>query len=415
MTAPQPAATSPMPRSVTRPKGFRAAGITCGIKVSGKPDLMLIAADRTCSAAGVFTRNQVVGAPVTVSREHLKQARGRGRAMICNSGCSNVATGEQGLEDARTMCAGIGSALGIPTREVLVCSTGVIGRLLPMAKITPGLQRISQELAHGPAADQAAARAILTTDLVAKATSRSVKIGGQRVTLGGIAKGSGMIAPNMATMLAFLTTDAVIAPALLQAALRSASAASFNRITVDSDTSTSDAALILASGAADHAPLEAGSAELTTFTDALTDLCQELAYEIIRDGEGATKIFRVRVKGARNLTEADQVGRTVADSPLVKTAVHGGDPNWGRLAAATGRAGAKFDSQKLAIYIEGIPVYESAVPIPQTPANIKKLEKAMAKREIRFTIDLGMGEATCEWLGCDLSREYIAINADYTT
>lgn len=400
--------------SITRPKGFRAAAGTCGIKASGKPDLALIVADRTCAAAGMFTRNKILGAPVIVGKRHLRN--GKARAIVCNSGNSNVATGQRGIDDALAMCRAAAEAIGCDPREVLPCSTGIIGRPLPMQKITPGIASLVPRLGRGAEVDTATAQAILTTDLVRKTATRTVTLGGKRVTLGGICKGSGMIAPNLATMFAFITTDADIAPGSLKAALKAAVESSFNRVTVDTDTSTSDAVLLLAGGAAGHRPITSDSGKnYEAFRDALNDLCGDLAYQLVKDGEGATKVYRVKVKNAKSIKDADRVGRSVAESPLVKCAVHGGDPNWGRLAMAVGKSGAAVKPESLELFIEGIGVYENAMPIEQTPANIKRLDRAMGRREIAFTIDLNLGDAACEWLGCDLSRDYITINADYTT
>lgn len=405
---------NPPVSSLTKPKGFRAAAGTCGIKVSGKPDLMLLVADATCTAAGMFTRNKIKGAPVIVGKGHLRS--GKARAIVCNSGNSNVATGRQGIEDARQMCRVAAEAIGCASREVIPCSTGIIGRPLPMEKITPGIRSLADQLGRGPAADAAAARAILTTDLVTKTATRSVILGGKRVTLGGICKGSGMIAPNLATMFAFITTDAQVSSPVLKSALQSAVAASFNRVTVDTDTSTSDAVLLLASGAAGNATIqEVTGKACDQFRAALTDLCGDLAYQLVKDGEGASRVVRVKVKNARSIRDADRVGRSVAESPLVKCAVHGSDPNWGRLAMAVGKSGAAVAPEALELFIGGIGVFENAMPIRQTAGNIRKLDRAMAKTEVIFTIDLHLGDADCEWLGCDLSRDYIRINADYTT
>jgi glutamate N-acetyltransferase/amino-acid N-acetyltransferase len=400
---------------ITRPRGFRAAGGTCGIKPSGAPDLTLIVADGLCTAAGVFTRNRLPGAPVVVSKAHLRSSAGTARAIVCNSGVSNVSTGEQGMADARTMCRTLADELGCAPREVLVCSTGVIGKPLPMGKIVPGIRLLAGQLQQGPDADALAARCILTTDLVPKTAGCTLVVGGKRVTIAGIAKGSGMIAPNMATMLAFITTDAAITPAALRQALRHAVDRSFNRISVDEDTSTSDSVLVLASGAAGHRRITGRNA---AFTDALTRVCESLAYQVVKDGEGATKVFRVVVKGARSAADADRVGRTIVGSPLVKTAVHGGDPNWGRLVMAVGRSGAACRFATLTIGVGDVTVYRRGAPLTLDAAGQARLKATMAAKEITFTIDLGMsrssaGEAT--WLGCDLSREYIAINADYTT
>ena len=399
---------------VTWPRGFRAAGGTCGIKPSGSPDLALIAADAPCTAAGVFTTNRLPGAPVTVSKAHV--AKGRARAIVCNSGCSNVATGAAGVDDAHRMCRAAADCVGCDPAEVLVCSTGVIGHRLPMAKILPGIAQVATQLTAGAAADAHAARCIMTTDLVPKLAARSVKVAGKTVRLGGIAKGSGMIAPNLATMLVFITTDAAVAAAPLRAALQAAARATFNRMSVDMDTSTSDTVLALASGLAGNAKISAAKgAGYDAFAAALRDLCADLTYQLVKDGEGATKVFRVLVCGARDEKEADRVGKTLVDSPLLKSAVHGGDPNWGRLIAAVGRSGVPVTFDTLALKIAGVAVFKDGEPAVRSAPQQNKLDEAMQAKEVTFTIDLGRGPAHVEWLGCDLSEEYVKINADYTT
>lgn len=404
------------PTSITQPKGFRAAGGTCGIKPSGKPDLALIVSDVPCATAAVFTTNKVKGAPVLVSQKHVRN--GKARAIVCNSGTSNVATGEQGVRDAEAMCTATAKALGMRyPGEVLVASTGVIGHRLPMDKVLPGIADLAPTLARGKQADTAAAQAILTTDLVRKTALRKITLGtpGKTVTLGGICKGSGMIAPNMATMLAFITTDAAIAPGILKAALRDAVAHTFNRVSVDSDKSTSDSVMILANGLAGHRPITTPGKHFNAFTEALTDLCRDLCEQLIWDGEGVTRIMRVRVSGAASAKDADRVGRSVVDSPLVKTALHGADPNWGRIAMAAGKSDAKLHKDKLSIRIAGMDIYRQGQPTKLGLNPPAKLAKAMAAKEVIIEVDLGLGHAAAEWLGCDLSREYIHINADYTT
>ncbi len=399
-------------RSVTAPRGFTAAGGTFGIKVSGRPDMALIAADHPCRVAAVFTTNRIPSEPVRVGRRHV--AGGRCRAIVCNSGNANASTGQQGMADARAMCAAVAHRLKCKTTEVLACSTGVIGRPLPMGKILPGIEALAGQLADGPQSDAAAAAGIMTTDLHPKHALRKTKIGGKTITLGGIAKGSGMIAPNMATMLGFLTTDADVSLPLLRAALRDAvnADASFNRTSVDTDTSPSDTVVLLASGAAGHAPIKKRDADYARFVEALTALCRDLAYQIVADGEGVEHVLRVRVSGARSAPDALRVARAVADSPLVKTAVHGGDPNWGRLTMAAGKSGALVRADKLIVKIGSIMVYKYGTP---ANADLKKLEALMKKSEVLLSFDLGLGRGTCEFLGCDLSRDYIRINADYTT
>ena len=400
--------------SITRCLGFRAAGGTCGIKPSGKPDLMLIVADVPCAAAAVFTTNRVVGAPVTVNQRHLRTTAGRARAIVCNSGVSNSATGAQGVRDADAMCRAVAGAIGCARDEVLVSSTGVIGRRLPMPRVLDGIAKLGARLDRGAAADAAAAGAIVTTDLRTKSAFRRVRLGGRTVSLAGIAKGSGMIAPNMATMLVFVVTDCAIAARPLRSALRQAVSDSFNRISVDQHTSPSDTVLTLASGLAGNRTITtAAGRDHAAFARALTGLCRDLAYQIVRDGEGATRVFRVRVRGARTVADADRIGRAIVDSPLVKTAVHGGDPNWGRVVTAAGYSGAAIRPERMSLAIGGVPVYARGTPVEVRAA--RRLATIMRASEITFTLDVGLGRASAEWLGCDLSREYVAINADYTT
>ena len=398
--------------SITAPKGFRAAAGAFGIKKSGRPDLAIIASDVLASIAAVFTSVSIPSEPVQLGRKHVRG--GTGRAIVCNSGCANASTGRQGLANALEMCRRVARHLDCKPQHVLACSTGVIGHQLPMEKVLHGIDELSARLDTSTMADMAAAGAIMTTDLVPKAAVRRVAIGKAQITIGGICKGSGMIAPNMATMLGFITTDAAISPAMLRAALKQAADAdaSFNRITVDSDTSPSDTVAVLANGLAGNARIATKSAASRKFTEALIDLCRDLAYQIVQDGEGATKVIRVIVQGGRNEGDAVRAARAVADSPLVKTAVHGGDPNWGRLTAAVGKSGAAAKPQKLTVKIGPVTVYDRGAP---AAADLGTLEHLMNQREVVVTIDLRMGRARAEVLGCDLSREYITINADYHT
>jgi glutamate N-acetyltransferase/amino-acid N-acetyltransferase len=398
---------------VTCPRGFRAAGGAFGIKASGRPDLMLLASDRPCAAAAVFTKNQVQGAPVLISRRHVRG--GRARAVVCNAGCSNVATGQRGVEDAIAMCRAAGEALGVEPGRVLVASTGVIGRALPMGKITPGIASLAKQLSRGRDADAAAARAIMTTDTRPKAAVRRVTIDGRRITLGAIGKGAGMIAPNMATMLAFITTDAAVSAKVLRTLLRDAVAQTFNRMTIDSDTSTSDSVMVLANGAAENTLIDGPGEACDALGAALTELCRDLCEQLVRDGEGVTRLLRIRIEGAASAKDADRVGRAIADSPLVKCAAHGGDPNWGRLAMAVGKSGAKVAPGKLSIALAGKTVFADGQPTKLGLNPTQALEKAMRRDELPIRIALGVGAASADWLGCDLSREYVTINADYTT
>ena len=432
---------TPLPRSVTLPLGFMAAGTTCGIKPSGKPDMALILAEAPCPAAAVFTKNRLPGAPVIVGKRHLRS--GLAQAVVVNAGVANDATGRQGIDNAIATCEHvslelIGLGMRVPRRLIVPSSTGVIGPQLPMDKIEKGVDQLVKNLGRGPDADRAAATGIMTTDLVPKAANASLKLNHKTVRIGGIAKGSGMIAPNLATMLVFLTTDCNISAPMLKHALRAACASSFNRISVDQHTSPSDTVAILASGVAGNRAINKPGQALDAFTAALTDICQQLAYQIVKDGEGATKVFHVIVQGARTEREADRVGRAVVDSPLVKTAVHGGDPNWGRIVTAAGYSGVPISPNKLSLTIGkprrqtsgggkhapsgggrqtsgGVIVFDHGTPCELSRTEQRRLDTAMKQKEVSFTLDLGRGPCRVTWLGCDLSREYIRINAEYTT
>ncbi|QNN24539.1 bifunctional glutamate N-acetyltransferase/amino-acid acetyltransferase ArgJ [Planctomycetales bacterium ZRK34] len=399
-------------RSITVPQGFKAAGTTCGIKVSRKNDLALIVADQPAVAAAVFTQNAVPSEPVQLGRKHMKS--GKLRAIVCNSGCANASTGKQGLENALAMCTQVAELIGCKPTEVLACSTGVIGHQLPMKKIAKGIEHLAGRVDVGSKSDNDAASSIMTTDLVAKAALVETKIGSKPVVLAGIAKGSGMISPNMATMLAFITTDVAISAPLLRSALKEAvnADASFNRISVDTDTSPSDTVAVMASAAADNPVIKTRGAHYKQFTAALTELCQDLAYQIISDGEGVTRVIRVKVESAKSEVDALKIARAVADSPLVKTAVHGSDPNWGRLTAAAGKCGAAVNPGKLCVFVGDIEVYKNGGPVE---VDLGPLRQLMRQKEVVFTFKLHLGKGTCEFLGCDLTREYITINADYHT
>ncbi len=393
------------------PAGFRAAGATCGIKASGQPDMTLLASEQPCAAAGVFTKNRCVAAPILVNRRHLRD--GSAQAIIINSGNANASTGKAGVNDALTMCQRTAEHLGCNRSQVLVASTGVIGVPLPMDKVTRGIDQLADKLGSSRQHVQAAARAIMTTDLVMKTATRSYKSGRHTIRITGLCKGSGMIAPNMATMLVFILTDAKLPPEALRAALKQAIAATFNRISVDQHTSPSDAVLVLANG-------KAGPTRQSLFVKALTELCGDLAEQIVRDGEGATKLMRVIVSSARSEAEADRVGRAVVDSPLVKTALHGGDPNWGRIVTAAGYSGAAVNPDRMSLTLspaagQGICVFAFGQPVALATGQRQKLERIMSGHEVRVELSLGRGRAQTTWLGCDLSRQYVAINADYTT
>ncbi len=396
-----------LPGSVTAPRGFRAAGVAAGIKPSGNPDVALIVSDTVASAAAVFTTNRVVAAPVLVSREHL--ADGQARVIAVNAGCANAVTGEQGLQDARKMAALAAAATGAAPEEVVVCSTGVIGRPLPMDRLEAGLRAAAEQLS--PDGGPAAARAIMTTDTRPKEIAVEVAVDGQAVRIGGICKGSGMIAPNMATMLAFITTDAEVWPEVLAGALRSAAERTFNCVTVDGDTSTNDTLAILANGAA-GVRVPPFSPAYNRFCDGLLEVCTYLARELARDGEGATKLVTVEVRGAVSPVQARKVARSIANSPLVKTALFGNDPNWGRILCAAGYSGAPLDPHRLALTLCGVPLVREGEPVPFDEA---AASAAMKSPENHVLVDLGQGRSSATVYTCDFSYDYVRINAEYTT
>lgn len=391
--------------SVTAPLGFRAAGVASGIKPD-RLDLALVVADGPCASAGVFTANLAQAAPVVVSRQHL--AGCRTRAIVANAGCANAATGAAGLADAREMAALGARAAGCAVEEVVVASTGVIGVRLPMEKVRAGIAAAFPRLSREGGAD--AARAILTTDTKPKQTLVEFLGAGVTCRVGGMAKGAGMIAPNLATMLAFFTTDAAVAPGLLARALREAVGESLNRITVDGDTSTNDCAVVLASGGSGAPTIEREGADYDAFRHALTEAARQLARMLVSDGEGVTRIAEVRVEGARSSADADRIARTVAESPLVKTALHGGDPNWGRVLAAVGRAGVPLDISRVSLWIGDVHVAESGAAreyVEQTAA------AAMQEQPVRLRIRLAEGEASGWIWTSDFSHGYVDINAHY--
>jgi glutamate N-acetyltransferase/amino-acid N-acetyltransferase len=390
---------------VTAPLGFRAAAVAAGIK-PGRLDLALLVADRPCAAAGVFTANLAQAAPVLVSREHL--GGGRARAVVVNAGCANAATGPGGLDDAREMAAVAARAVSCPVEEVLVASTGVIGVRLPMEKLRRGIADAARGLARENGAS--AARAILTTDTKPKEVAVELRVGGTTAVVGGMAKGAGMIAPNLATMLAFFTTDAAVERSLLERALREAVGASLNRITVDGDTSTNDCALVLASGARPGAVIDREGEGFDAFRQALAEASRQLARLLVRDGEGVTRIAEVRVEGARTEADADRIARTVAESPLVKTALHGGDPNWGRVLAAVGRAGVPLDVGRISIWIGDVRVAEDGAA---RDYDEKVAAAAMREDPVRLRVRLGEGDASGWLWTSDLSHGYVDINAHY--
>jgi glutamate N-acetyltransferase/amino-acid N-acetyltransferase len=380
----------------------------CGIKASGAPDLAVLSADSSVAAAGLFTTNLAQAAPVLISRQHLEGTGGRARAIVVNSGCANACTGEDGLNDARAMARTTAEALDCSVEEVLVASTGVIGVALPIAKVTRGIRTAVASLRRGQGAD--AARAIMTTDPFPKEHAVVVHTAAGRFTVGGMAKGSGMIEPLMATMLGFLTTDARVEPALLRQALLASAADTFNAITVDGECSTNDSLFALASGASG---VTIDEASYPALVDGLRAVSRELALGIVRGGEGATKLIAVTVRDAVSEAEARRVARTIANSPLVKTAVHGADPNWGRIVAAAGRAGVVFDINRVTVRIGGVLLFENGLPHDEAAPQAAELLK---RRTIDIEVSLGStgGSAATIWT-CDLSAEYVRINGEYRT
>ena len=397
----------PKHRGITSPLGFQAAGIHCGIKKSDLLDLSLCVSDVSGPIAGVFTKNRMVAAPVLLDRYHLRFRRGR--AIIVNSGNANACTGKQGLVSAKAMATAVAEQLSIPVHQVFVGSTGVIGRVLPIDRITAAVPTLVARLSI-PGGDQAA-QAILTTDLRPKTVARQAKIGGHIVTIGGMAKGSGMIHPNMATMLAYLTTDAAIAPAALRSALKSAVDQSFNCITVDGDTSTNDTVLCLANGLAKNRSIQRGTKPYRDFERLLTDAAQELALMICRDGEGVTKVVTIRVQGAATATAAKRVADTIATSNLVKTALFGEDANWGRVMAAVGRSGVAIDPGKVTMRFDDIVMVERGVGMGLEAE--QKIAQVFKHKEFTVTVHLGQGHAHAHMWTTDLSYDYVRINASY--
>jgi glutamate N-acetyltransferase/amino-acid N-acetyltransferase len=391
---------------ITAPRGFRAAAVAAGIK-PGRLDLALLAADHARPAAAVFTTNRAQAAPVLVSREHL--AHGRARAVVVNAGCANAATGERGLRDARAMAAQVAAGLGCSASEVVVASTGVIGVHLPMDLVSAGIAAALPRLSIEGGAD--AARAILTTDTKPKEAVVTFELGGRPARIGAMAKGAGMIAPHLATMLAFFTTDAAIEPAPLREALLEAVGESLNRVTIDGDTSTNDMAVILASGEAGGEPIRGRGRGLEAFRAALTEASRRIAELIVRDGEGVTRVALVRVEGARTAGEADRIARVVAESLLVKTALHGGDPNWGRILAALGRSGVEVDTGRVDIHLGDVWVAEGgeARDYPEEAARAA----LVAEDPVRIRIVLNAGPASGWVWTSDLSKDYVNINASY--
>jgi len=390
--------------------GVRSATAACGVGSRQRTDVALFELAEGTAMAGVFTRSATAAAPVVWCQHALQQSGGRGRAVLVNSGNANAFTGRRGDLAVNDEVAAVSEALGSAGEEVYLASTGVIGEPLPADRITAHVSELVTGLA--PGGWEAAADAIRTTDTFAKGAAKRVELDGTAVTIAGIAKGSGMIQPDMATMLGFVFTDANIAPDVLSAVLQDANDRTFNCITVDGDTSTSDTVLLAATGKADHARIaEAGDPRLDAFRAALTDVMRDLAQQIVRDGEGARKFVTIRVSGATDRLAARRIGLSIANSPLVKTAVAGGDPNWGRIVMAVGKAGERADRDRLAITIGGVPIAREGEAVPGYDEG--PVEQHMAGREIDIAVDVGVGEGSATVWTCDLTHGYIDINADY--
>jgi glutamate N-acetyltransferase/amino-acid N-acetyltransferase len=392
--------------SVTAPKGFLAGTARCGLKKAGD-DLAIIFSERPAVAAAVFTQNLIQAAPVLVSREHLRSKTHR--AIVVNSGGANACTGEDGLKDSRATAAMVSEYFNCEEREVLVASTGVIGVRLDMDKITAGVREATGRLSRE--AGFYVAEAMMTTDTKPKRAKRSVKLGDGMVKIAGVAKGSGMIHPDMATLLAFVTTDAAVGKTALRAALKRAVDLSFNRVSVDGDTSTNDMLAVLANGAAGNEPITKPEGDdFDLFAKTLTEVCRDLAIQVARDGEGARKLITIRVRRAPTERDAAKIAATIATSPLVKTAIAGADANWGRILAAAGRAGVDFDPSKVEIKLGDLAVARRGMGLTFSEAYALEILK---RDEVTITFDMRQGEAeVTEWT-CDLTEDYIHINADY--
>lgn len=392
--------------SATLAHGFRAAAVAAGIKVSGRPDLGVLVSEVACVAAATFTQNAFAAAPVVLDRQRI--ASGRAQAIVFNSGNANACTGQGGLDDAREMARLAAERLGLAEELVLVASTGVIGQRLPMDRVRAGLARIEPR----PDGGHAAAEGIMTTDSHPKQAGALLDIGGREVRIGAMGKGVGMIHPDMATMLAFVATDAALQPAFARAALKRSVDRTFNQVSVDGDTSTNDSCFLLANGLAGHGPLGDDSKDAARFQQALDAVCEDLARQMARDGEGATRLIQVDVTGARTLQDARAAARAVVRSNLLKAAVHGQDPNWGRVFMAVGNSGARVDPARAALWIGALQVVRDGVGLGVARADASA---QMADEEVHFRVDLGLGEAAARAWGCDLSEQYVIENSAYTT
>ncbi|HHT9120601.1 MAG TPA: bifunctional glutamate N-acetyltransferase/amino-acid acetyltransferase ArgJ [Candidatus Hypogeohydataceae bacterium YC41] len=396
-----------IPGGVVAPLGFLAGACACGIKQEGY-DLALLLSNRPAQTAALFTSNQMVAAPVKLNKETVK--KGPTRALVVNSGNANACTGPQGYLNAMAMAEATARELGLSSSEVLVASTGIIGQPLPMEKVIAGIKEASKKMGRDPEHGTSFARAIMTTDTRPKELALKIEVEGRTITLGGAAKGAGMISPSMATMLAFITTDATLPKKQLQECLRNAVKRSFNQITVDGHMSTNDTVILQANGASGESSLRGEG--LIAFQEALEHLCQKLARAIVEDGEGATKFVRIRVEGAKREKEASIIARAIANSPLVKTAINGEDPNWGRIISAAGAAGITLDEKRLRLYINGSRIFEGGMPAYSSSQETQDL---MRGEEVNLLLELGLGYADAEVWTCDLSEKYVTINAKYHT
>ena len=400
---------APTQGGIAAPEGFRTGAVHCGIKAAASElDLIVLAADAPASAAALFTTNLAQAAPVAISREHIERTRGVATAIVVNSGCANACTGAEGLAHARRMAAETAEAVGCAPQEVLVASTGVIGERLRIDRVVAGIRAAVPAMARGQGSD--AARAIMTTDLFPKEHAATVQTPHGSFTVGGMAKGAGMIEPNMATMLAFLTTDASVSPTLLRQALEISARDTFNAITVDGECSTNDSLFALASGASG---VTIDDATYPALLEGFMAVSRELALGVVRGGEGATKLIAVTVSDARSVDAARQVARTIANSPLVKTAIHGADPNWGRIVSAAGRSGVMFDVDRSSVHIGGTLLFENGLPHDErAPQAADHLQGSTI--QIDVSLGSGGGASATIWT-CDLSAEYVRINGEYRT
>ncbi|MHC4759271.1 MAG: bifunctional glutamate N-acetyltransferase/amino-acid acetyltransferase ArgJ [Planctomycetota bacterium] len=396
--------------TITSPKGFKVAGIACGIKKSKKQDVALLVCPTGAKASAVFTTNKITAAPVQITKKHIKSQAIYG--VVVNSGNANACTGKKGLKDAVAMCSQTAKLLDTDPHNILVASTGIIGEHLPIKKVVTGIKKASSKLSNSAQAGLDFAKAIMTTDTKPKQAVRRLEISGTPVIIAGAVKGAGMIAPNMATTLMFITTDAAITKPLLSKALKAAIDNSLNKLTVDGHQSTNDTAVILASGCAGNRPIKSQCPRYKNFAKALKDLCDDLTQQMALDAEGATRMFKVVVKGAASASDAAKAARAIADYPLVKCAVNGGDPNWGRIICAVGSCDVKVNPKKLTCKLDEVAVFKAGKP---NSFDVKKAAKIVSSKSHTITVNLGAGKATDFCYGCDLSKGYVTINADYHT